>query len=552
VAAPDGDLSYVELYEQASALATQLRLVGVADGDLVALCVERSTSLVAAALGIREAGAAYVALDPAHPDRRLQELLADCGASAVVFGPGIGQRLGFEPFGGAGPRGLDIAPLPVRQPDRTHPGLAYVVYTSGSSGDPKGVMVTQAGLANLISWHCSEFELTSADRCTQIAAPGFDALAWEVWPCLTAGASLHVAPEQIRTDAVAMRDWLIAERITVSFMPTPLAESLLALDWPATTELRLLLTGGDRMHRRPPPGLPFEVVNNYGVSEATVVSTSGVVSAGDEVPSIGRPINGVSIRIVDENLQPVADGDSGELLVGGVSLAHGYLGRSDLTTERFIRELCPGDSDGQWYRTGDVVRQLPNGELAFLGRADDQIKIRGNRVEPGEVAAFMERHADVERCVVVAVADASGGHSLVAFVQSQGPTSPADADLRRFAAQHLPTAMLPARFVFVDAMPITTNGKVDTAALAALADGAPAVVAPGDVVEQEIAQMVAEVLGVQAVSVSDNFILLGGDSLMAARLMVRIVDRFDVELPLRTVFEHPTVVELADQVRQLT
>jgi non-ribosomal peptide synthetase component F len=280
---------------------------------------------------------------------------------------------------------------------------------------------------------------------------------------------LHVVPDQIRTDAVALRDWLIAERITVSFMPTPLTESLLALDWPVTTELRLVLTGGDRMHRRPPSGLPFKVVNNYGVSEATVVSTSGVVSAGDDVPSIGRPIKGVSIRIVDEDLQPVADGEPGELVVGGVSLAAGYLGRPDLTAERFVRAPRLGDADERWYRSGDVARRLPNGDLMLLGRADDQIKIRGNRVEPGEVASVLERHADVERCVVVPVADSPGSHSLVAFVQLLRPTASAAAGLRRFAAQHLPSAILPARFVAVDAIPVTTNGKVDSAALIALA-----------------------------------------------------------------------------------
>jgi amino acid adenylation domain-containing protein len=552
--APDGRLTRGELREWSATIAGWLRDAGVDAGDLVGLCIDRSAALVAAAVAARQAGAAYVALDPVHPARRLQHMLADSGAAAVLFGPGHAARLGLEPVAIL-PGGLELAQLPGRAPVGPAPGLAYVVYTSGSTGAPKGVLVTQAGLDNLVSWHCRAFEITAEDRCTQIASPGFDAFAWEVWPCLAAGASLHVPPAAARTDAVALRDWLVAEQITVSFLPTPLAEAVLALEWPAETRLRVLLTGGDRLQRAPRPGLPFTVVNNYGVSEATVVSTSGVVPPNDSgaVPTIGRPIDGVVLRVVNDSLDEVADGEPGELLIGGVSLARGYLGRPDLTTAAFVTAPYPGSHDERWYRTGDLVRRLPNGELEYVGRRDDQVKIRGNRVEPSEVAAVLDRHPDVAKTVVLAVPDGAGGTSLVAFLR--GYRAPvADQQIRDFAADRLPTAMLPAHLVWVETFPVTPNGKIDRAALAerALPAQRSAPADATDEVQRIVSELVADVLGLAAVSPSDNFILLGGDSLLAARLMVRIEDNLDVELPLRTVFEHPTIIELAAEVRRLT
>jgi amino acid adenylation domain-containing protein len=550
VCAPDAQLTYGELADHAAAVAATLRDLGVAPGDLVGVCVERSAALIAAVAGVRQAGAAYVALDPAHPDRRLQEIVADSGAQVLLTGAGTANRLALEFPRLALPLDLQVSVRNGTAPHRVE-GLAYVVYTSGSTGTPKGVLVPEAGLANLVAWHRSAFGLSASDRCTQIAAPGFDAFAWEVWPALACGASLHIPPAALRTDPTALRDWLVRERITVSFVPTAVAEALFALPWPAETQLRFLLTGGDRLSRRPPPGLPFTVVNNYGLSEATVVTTSGVVTAGDGVPTIGRPIDGVDIRIVDDALRDVPDGEAGELLVGGISVAIGYLGQPELTDDKFITLTTAEGVQQRWYRTGDSVRRDPDGELHFAGRLDDQVQIRGNRVEPGEIAAVLEQHPDVQRCVVQAWLDAPEGPVLVAYLRAEGAQRPSANELRDHIATRLPTWMLPAECVWVDEFSLTPNGKVDTSTLPR-PGAAPAAEQPTTGLEGEIAEMVADVLGLETVNPDDNFILLGGHSLLAAQLMVRILERYDVELPLRTVFERPTISELAREVQSLS
>jgi amino acid adenylation domain-containing protein len=348
VSGPDGTLTYAELSVRAERLAHHLRQVGVKPGDLVGLCLNRSVSLVVAALAIFKADAVYVAIDPKYPDERIRWMLDDSGAAAVVSDESTADRLGT--FGDrpsivvAGGGEYPAGPGPGIDPSGDSPGrrplpadLAYVVYTSGSTGHPKGVMVEHAGLANLIEWHREAFGLSADDRCTQIASPGFDAAVWEIWPCLASGASLHVVPEEVRLDPVGLRDWLVAEGITVTFLPTAVAEGLMGLAWPDDGALRYLLTGGDALTRRPPAGLGFTVVNNYGLSETTVVATSGAVAPdGRGSPSIGSAITGAVAEVVDENMRPVKAGEVGELVIGGVVVGRGYLNRPDLTAERFL------------------------------------------------------------------------------------------------------------------------------------------------------------------------------------------------------------------------
>ncbi len=275
--------------------------------------------------------------------------------------------------------------------------LAYVVYTSGSTGQPKGVLVEHDGLTNLVEWHRAAFGLHAGDRCTQISSPGFDAAVWEIWPSLSVGAAIHVVPEGLRTDPIRLRDWLVTEGITVTFLPTPMAEGVIGLDWPDDGALRYLLTGGDALTRRPRRDLGFTLVNNYGLSETTVVATSGAVATeGDGAPSIGRPISGVVAEVVDERLRPVDPGGDGELVLGGVAIARGYLNRPELTAQRFL-----DGPEGRRYRTGDRVRVRADGEIEFLGRLDDQLSIRGFRVEPGEIAAVLNSHPAIEASVAV-------------------------------------------------------------------------------------------------------------------------------------------------------
>src|SRR6185437_14906222 len=377
----DGTLTYGELSARADQVARRLVELGVKPGDLVGLCLGRSTSLIVGALAIFRAGAAYVAIDPSYPDERLQWILGDSSPVAIVTDSATVPRLGdaaptvalFE--GGVVDPELEEAGADTELPPRPAPGdLAYVVYTSGSTGRPKGSMVEHAGLANLIAWHLRAFDLGPEDRCTQIASPGFDAAVWEIWPALAAGAAIYVVPEALRTDPIGLRDWLLREGITVTFLPTAVAETTIGLSWPKETSLRFLLTGGDALTRRPSADLDFAVINNYGLSEAAVVATSGVVAPdGQGAPSIGRAIDGVVIKVVDEDLAPVAAGEPGELAIGGVSVGRGYLNQPELTAEHFVVD----PSGERLYRTGDRVRVSDDGEIEFLGRLDDQLSIRG-------------------------------------------------------------------------------------------------------------------------------------------------------------------------------
>jgi acyl-CoA synthetase (AMP-forming)/AMP-acid ligase II/acyl carrier protein len=515
VTAPDGRLTYAGLAERAEAIALRLRELGIGPGHRVGLRLERSAALVAGALGIMRAGAAFVAIDPAYPEERVRWMLEDAEAAAVVTDAGV-EVLPGSPAPGS----TDVA---------------YVVYTSGSTGRPKGVPVEHPALANLVDWHVSAFGLGAEDHCTQIASPGFDAVVWEIWPCLATGACIHVVPETLRGDPLGLRDWLVAEGITVSFLPTAVAEGMIGLDWPADTALRHVLTGGDALSGRPRPGLPFVLVNNYGLSETAVVATSGPVDPhGEGPPSIGRPIAGVVAEVVDE-----------ELIVGGVAVGPGYLNRPELTAERFF------ERDGiRFYRTGDRVRMRANGEIEFLGRVDDQLSIRGFRVEPGEVSAALNAHPGIEASVAVGSGEAAA-RRLVAYVVA-GPEAPEEEDLDAFLAERLPEYMVPSRYVWIDALPVTAHGKIDRDALPGLsAAAAPAQEASGDV-EARIVSLMAELLEVDPSEIArdQNFFLLGGHSMLGAQLIVRLERNFGVEISLRYLFDHPTAAGIAAEVER--
>jgi amino acid adenylation domain-containing protein len=557
VRGPDAVLSYGELSARADLLARMLRHLGVKPGDLVGQCVERSASLVVAALAIVRAGAGYVAVDPMYPAERVQWMLDDSGATAVVSDVSTAARLGgyrdrpaLVVAGGG-----DLSDESDRDGDEALPGPplptdpAYVVYTSGSTGRPKGVLVEHASLANLVEWHRAAFALHAEDRCTQISSPGFDAAVWEIWPSLSVGASIHVVPEYLRTDPIRLRDWLVTEGITVTFLPTPVAEGAIGLDWPDDGALRYLLTGGDALTRRPRPDLGFTVINNYGLSETSVVATSGAVApGGDGAPSIGRPIAGVVADVVDERLQPVEPGGDGELVLGGVAVARGYLNRPELTAERFI-----DGPKGRRYRTGDRVRTRANGEIEFLGRLDDQLSIRGFRVEPGEIAAALNSHPAIEASVAVGVGRSSSERRLVAYLVASDGERPHSDELAGFLGNSLPDYMVPSSFVWLDQLPLTEHGKIDRDALPTPVDGAgggPAERRPVTRVEAGTAFVVAELLDIEEIGLNENFFLLGGHSMLGAQLIVRLDDMFGVEIGLKYLFEHPTLVEIAAEVER--
>jgi amino acid adenylation domain-containing protein len=560
VSADSGRLTRGALETQANRLAWRLRGQGVGRDVPVGLCLPRSFEMVVGALGILKAGGAYVSMDPAYPPERLAFMLEDSQAPVVVTTAALAGQL---------PAGrwniVDIgAPAIQKYPAETPPvdingaDLAYVIYTSGSTGKPKGVEIAHAGLANLVSWHLDAFAVSSEDRASHLAGLGFDAAAWELWPYLAAGASLHLADDTTRGSAELLRDWLLARNITISFVPTPLTEQLLALEWPATTALRFLLTGGDTLRRYPPPGLPFVLVNNYGPTECTVVATSGVVGSDGrpgELPPIGSAIANMQVYLLDEQLIPVPAGTAAEIYIGGTGVARGYHHRPDLTAEKFVPDPFAIEPGSRLFRTGDLGRRRPDDQIDFLGRIDDQIKIRGYRIEPNEIVSALNHHPAIRESLVVVRENASGDKSLVAYVVVGTEPPPTHSSVRDFLRTHLPEYMLPVAFVTIGSLPLTPHGKIDRAALPApdpdntLADDA--WTSPRTPTERRVAQIVAGLLGAKEVGRDDNFFLLGGHSLLGAQLIARLHHAFGMEMPLRNLFEAPTVAGLSAELDRL-
>ncbi|HEV3096084.1 MAG TPA: amino acid adenylation domain-containing protein, partial [Candidatus Dormibacteraeota bacterium] len=402
-------ISYAELDARADRLADHLHGLGVGPGVIVGLWANRSIEMVIGALGILKTAAAYLPMDPGCPPERVGFMLADAQVPVLVTEPGLSQTLPTPSCQVVclGPGGAFVGSGNARRPaGGPRPGdRAYVIYTSGSTGLPKGVEVTHDALMSLVLWHQRAFRVTRADRATQIASPAFDAAVWELWPYLTAGASVYIPEEETRMDPGLLRDWLVAQGVTITFVPTPMAELAMTLEWPKRSALRILLTGGDTLHRYPPQSLPFAVVNNYGPTEATVVATSGLVApleGQSTLPSIGQAISNAWIYILDENGEPVRAGTLGELYIGGRGVARGYLNRPELTASRFVPDPFAQDPQARMYRTGDLVRLRPDGDLEYVGRTDDQVKIRGYRVELGEIEAALAGHPNVRQAAVIA------------------------------------------------------------------------------------------------------------------------------------------------------
>jgi len=561
IVASGSALTYAELDQRANRLANYLVSLGVGPEAIVGLCLTRSPESVICALAVLKAGGAYLPLDPAYPSERLRFMINDARPRVLI------TRAAFEAELSDGPWKVisidtdqDIEHFSSDEPaiSINPKQLAYVIYTSGSTGQPKGVEITHESLLNLVNWHRDEFGVTPQDQASHLASVGFDAAVWEVWPYLAAGASLHLPDEAIRTCPELLRDWLVEKQITISFLPAALAERVMILDWPAHTALRFLLTGADTLRRYPSVNTPFEVVNNYGPTECTVVTTSGRVrieTSANRLPNIGHPISNTRVHILDENLQPVLFGTAGELYVGGVGVARGYLNRPDLTAERFVRDPFSIGRQARLYKTGDMARYLDDGKIAYLGRVDEQIKIHGYRIEPVEIEAALNRHPTISSSVVVACGSACEERRLTAYLVMSNGTSAAAAELRSFLQSSLPDYMVPSIFVKLQSLPLTTNGKVDRAQLPLpnidniLRDEV--FTAPRTPTEVRLATMLCSLLNLDEVSVNDNFFLLGGHSLLGAQLIVKIRGAFGVNLALRTLFDAPTISELSSEIERL-
>ena len=558
-------LTYGELDARANQIAHYLVALGVrpsSPNNLVGLCLGRSLNAVVFALGILKAGGAYLPLDPVYPVERLAFMLDDARPPVLITDQATASRL---PNGSWHTIAIDRDWEKILRQTTdsatigtTGEHLAYVIYTSGSTGQPKGVEITHRNLMNLIEWHQDAFQITANDRASLLAGVGFDAAVWETWPYLTAGSSLHLPDESTRRSPELLRDWLVAERITTSFLPTALAHRVMTLEWPLRTALRTLLVGAETLRQFPSDDLPFSVVNNYGPTECTVVATSGLVpreAYSNSLPTIGRPIANTEVHILDENMQPVPVHAAGEIYIGGAGVARGYLNRPELTAEKFVRNPFSDDPSARLYRTGDLARYLATGEIAYLGRIDEQIKILGHRIEPNEIVAVLDRHPSIEASRVIAHGDVCNEKHLVAYVVLNSESQPAATDLRSFLEKDLPQYMVPAVFVPLQSCPLTQNGKVDRAALPTpnaentLRDEE--FTAPRTPVEERLAVMLSSLLGLEQVSVHDNFFMLGGHSLLGTQLISQIRGTFGVELALRTLFESPTIEQLSLEIERL-
>ncbi|MFJ6574311.1 amino acid adenylation domain-containing protein, partial [Streptomyces sp. NPDC091292] len=549
----DASLEYGALLARANRLAHHLRSAGVGADTVVALCLPRGIDMVAAALAVWQAGGAYLPLDPEYPTERLEFMLADSGVRVLVCEGSAAEGLSAETVIrlDAPAVAAALTELPATAPDvvPTSPDqLAYVIYTSGSTGRPKGVQVAHRGVVNLALAQAQAFGVGVGDGVLQFAPFGFDAAVSEVVVTLVAGGRLVVATAEERAEPRALAALVREREIRVATLPPSL---LAVLDPADLVGLRTLVTAGEQLEEAAAAVWrgEYRLLNAYGPTEATVCASIAVLDPeGQGVPSIGTPMTNTRAYVLDAHLRPVPIGVAGELYIAGTGVARGYRDRPALSAERFVADPFAGDGT-RMYRSGDRVRSLPGGELEFLGRVDDQVKVRGFRIEPGEIVTALAAHPGV-RTAVVTTFGAGNEQRLAAYVvpESQAEGIPAVSDLRDHLQQSLPAFMIPSAFVELAALPLTPNGKLDRAALPDPEDSrvgsAGDYIAPDTDVERILAEVWAQVLGVERVGVTDNFFELGGDSIVSIRVVARARE-LGVHVSVAQLFDHQTVGGLA-------
>lgn len=539
-------LTYSELHHRSDAVAALLVEKCVHPGDMVPLLADRSFNSIVGLLGIVKAGCAYVPIDETYPKQRKHYIVEQTGAS-VVLSTSSRSMDGYEC--------IDISALTTKpmakvfiRPSPNH--AVYVIFTSGTTGSPKGVIIEHASLDNVIAWHNREFSVDTESRLTLMAKIGFDVSQWEIWSALCAGARLHILDDATRLDADALARFYVRHAITHAFAPTVMVPDVVAVTSATPTALQYLFTAGEKLNPIDTDRIHYTLVDYYGPTEATIFATAHrVPSASLGMPSsIGLPIAGAEVLILDEMLREVPAGEVGELCIGGPGLARGYLNNDVLTGEKFIRH------EGiRFYRTGDLARHLPDGSLQFLGRRDEQIKIRGNRVELGEIEMQLALLPHVKRAAVVATTpDDPSRKEILAFFQVDGTgwekMDALTASIKAQLKDILPDYMLPADYLWVHEFPITPNGKTDKKALLqdyksrrTRSQGERPAYQDGQAV---IADIFRDLLGHDEFGLHDSFFDVGGHSLLAAHLIKDVSDAFGRKAYIRDIYEHPSVAAL--------
>ena len=543
-------LSWSELNARANRLAHALRAVGITRSSVVAVCLERSLELPVALLGILKSGAVFLPLDPAQPVARIAFMIRDSGARLLIT-----QQSLAASFHDTGVLSLDTADLgshPASDPDDPPrpDDLAYLIYTSGSTGEPKGVLVEHRGLCNVADAQRAVFALDERSRILQFSSASFDASVYDLLLALGSGGTLVLAPQNAIMPGPPLLQTLREERISCVTIPP---SSLAMLPAGTLPDLTTIIAAGEEL---PPelvarwaPGRRF--FNAYGPTEATIWATIAECRDASAVPSVGRPIANTQAYVLDERLEPVPQGVPGELVIGGIGVARGYHGRPDLTAQRFVPDPFRAEPGARLYRTGDRARMLPTGDIQFHGRLDQQVKFRGYRIEPGEIEAALLANPDVRDAVVVPQRTPSGEMRIVAHCVAQEGTTLDAAELRAFARRTVPEYMLPSLFRIAGELPRLPSGKADRNALAAMSLAGNDVKRPDDARTAEETRLVAiwrEVLERQDVGIHDGFFDLGGHSLLATRAIARVNDVYGLALPLRTIFDHPSVSEFAQTI----
>jgi amino acid adenylation domain-containing protein len=561
-------LSYSELNRHANQLAHHLQQLGIGPDVRVGICVQRSLEMVVGLLGILKAGGAYVPLDPTYPPERLAFILQDSQMPVLLTQQSLVSEL---PAHDAHIVCLDTDWAVISQTQQDHPisdvqpqHLSYVIYTSGSTGTPKAVLVPHQGVVNFLEFMRVAPGLTSQDIFLAVTTISFDIAALELYLPLTGGAQVVLVPRNVVSNGVQLSGRIVNSGATVMQATPATWHLLLATGWKNNSGIRILV-GGEALPQQLAKQLleiGDSVWNLYGPTETTIWSTVYQLKRSSPVSQsliepIGQPIANTQIYILNSHMQPVPIGVPGELYIGGAGLARGYFNRPDLTADKFIPHPFSTEPGARLYKTGDLARYLPDGNIEFLGRLDSQVKIRGFRIEVGEIEAVLRQHPTVRESVVSVREQAPTDKRLVAYVIAHPKLDPpTSGELRSFLKQRLPEYMVPYAFVTLEAFPLTPNGKIDRKALPAPDSSsiasASTFVAPRTPVEEMLAGLWAEVLGIEWVGIYDNFFELGGHSLLATQVISRVRNNFAVELPLRSLFEEPTLAGLSQRIEQFS